>query len=177
MPSPSGRYFVDQYSTPTTAPIAVVRDGNGRTVQTVETADISRLEETGWVPPVPFEAKGRDGTTNVYGLLWFPSDFDPTATYPVIDYIYPGPQIGGVTLYNFSTSGRGNGAALAELGSIVFQVDAFGTPFRVAVSGAGNHDNRGYYYTWGEKYQGQLVKNPDGGDNFDSQANQDMPPT
>ena len=130
VPSPSGRYFVDQYSTPTTAPTAVVRDGNGRTVQTVETADISRLEETGWVPPVPFEAKGRDGTTNVYGLLWFPSNFDPDATYPVIDYIYPGPQIGGVTLYNFSTSGRGNGSALAELGFIVFQVDASGSPFR-----------------------------------------------
>ena len=237
VPSPSGRYFIDQYSTPTTAPLAVVRDQNGRVVQEVETADISRLQEAGWVPPVPFEAKGRDGVTNVYGLLWFPSNFDPEATYPVVDYIYPGPQIGGVTLYDFSTSGRGNGRALAELGFIVFQVDAFGSPFRskafhdayygnmgdnglpdhisalkelagrhpqmdlgrvgifghsgggfsstdailrypdffkVAVSGAGNHDNRGYFYTWAEKYQGQLVENPDGTDNYANQANQDL---
>ena len=236
-PAPSGRYFVDQYSTPDTPPTAVVRGRDGAVVQTIETADISRLEEAGWVPPVPFEAKGRDGVTSVYGLLWFPSDFDPQQSYPVVDYIYPGPQIGAVTRYDFSAPGRGNGRALAELGFIVFAVDAFGTPlrskafhdayygnmgdngipdhisalkelagrhpqmdlgrvgifghsgggfsstdailrwpdfFKVAVSGAGNHDNRGYHFPWGEKYQGLLVENPDGTDNYDSQANQNI---
>ncbi|MYE15887.1 MAG: prolyl oligopeptidase family serine peptidase [Gemmatimonadetes bacterium] len=236
-PAPSGRYFVDQYSTPGMAPTAVVRGRDGRIVQTIETADISRLEEAGWIPPVPFEAKGRDGTTSVYGLLWFPSDFDPAASYPVVDYIYPGPQIGAVTRYDFSAAGRGNGRALAELGFIVFAVDAFGTPlrskafhdayyanmgdngipdhisalkelagrypqmdldrvgifghsgggfsstdailrwpdfFKVAVSGAGNHDNRGYHFPWAEKYQGLLVENEDGTDNYDNQANQNL---
>ena len=235
--SPSGSYFVDQYSAPEMAPIAVVRGRDGSVVQSIENADISRLEEAGWIPPVPFEAKGRDGTTSVYGLLWFPSDFDPEASYPVVDYIYPGPQIGAVTRYDFSASGRGNGRALAELGFIVFAVDAFGTPlrskafhdayygnmgdngipdhisalkelagrypqmdldrvgifghsgggfsstdailrwpdfFKVAVSGAGNHDNRGYHFPWAEKYQGLLVENDDGTDNYDSQANQNI---
>ncbi len=236
-PSPSGRYFVDRYSTPQTAPVAVVRGTDGRVDQTIETGDISRLEETGWVPPVPFQARGRDGVTSVYGLLWFPTGFDPDKRYPVIDYIYPGPQIGAVTRYDFSASGRGNGRALAELGFIVFAVDAFGSPLRskafhdgyygdmgdnglpdhisalkelagrypqmdlsrvgifghsgggfsstdailryadfykVAVSGAGNHDNRGYHFPWGEKYQGLLTKDADGTDNYDGQANQNL---
>lgn len=235
--SPSGRYFIDSYSTPETPPVAVVRGRDGGVRLTVETADISRLEEAGWIPPVPFEARGRDGVTPVYGLLWFPSRFDATRSYPVVDYIYPGPQIGAVTRYDFSASGRGNGRALAELGFVVFAVDAFGTPMRskafhdgyygnmgdngipdhisalkelagrhpqldlgrvgilghsgggfsstdailrypdfykVAVSGAGNHDNRGYHFPWGEKYQGLLEENADGTDNYDSQANQNL---
>ncbi len=235
--SPSGRYFVNTYSTPETPPVTVVRGRDGSVRLTVETADVSRLEEAGWIPPVPFEARGRDGVTPVYGLLWFPSSFDPTQSYPVVDYIYPGPQIGAVTRYDFSAAGRGNGRALAELGFVVFAVDAFGTPmrskafhdgyygnmgdnglpdhisalkelagrhpqldlgrvgifghsgggfsstdailrypdfFKVAVSGAGNHDNRGYHFPWGEKYQGLLEENADGTDNYDSQANQNL---
>lgn len=235
--SPSGRYFLDAYSTPEAPPVAVVRGQDGDARLTVETSDISRLQEAGWVPPTPFRARGRDGTTPVYGLLWFPSNFDPTRSYPVVDYIYPGPQIGAVTRYDFSAAGRGNGRALAELGFVVFAVDAFGTPmrskafhdgyygnmgdngipdhisalkelagrhpqmdlsrvgifghsgggfsstdailrhpdfFKVAVSGAGNHDNRGYHFPWGEKYQGLLEENPDGTDNYDSQANQNL---
>jgi dipeptidyl aminopeptidase/acylaminoacyl peptidase len=235
--APSGRYFVDTYSQPDVAPVSVIRDRSGRVTQTFEEADVSRLLETGWKPATPFVAKGRDGRTDVYGLLWFPSDFDPDRRYPVIDYIYPGPQIGSVTIYDFAPAGRGNGRALAELGFIVFAVDAFGTPlrskafhdayygdmgdngipdhiaalkelalrhpqmdlervgifghsgggfsstdailrfpdfFKVAVSGAGNHDNRGYHFPWGEKYHGLLEHNPDGTDSYNRQANQDL---
>ena len=141
--SPSGRYFIDSYSTPETPPTAVVRGRDGRVAQTVETSDLSRLKEAGWIPPVPFQARGRDGVTSVYGLLWFPSNFDPAKSYPVVDYIYPGPQVGAVTRYDFSAAGRGNGRALAELGFIVFAVDAFGTPLRSKAFHDGYYGNMG----------------------------------
>jgi dipeptidyl aminopeptidase/acylaminoacyl peptidase len=75
--SPSGRFFLDTYSRRDTYPVTVVRDPDGRVLQTVETADISELLATGWQPPTPFKAKGRDGVTDVYGYLYFPTDFDP----------------------------------------------------------------------------------------------------
>jgi dipeptidyl aminopeptidase/acylaminoacyl peptidase len=232
--TPSGRWFVDTWSTRDTIPVTVLRDRDGRVVRQLEEADISRLVEAGWRPPEHFVVKARDGVTDLHGFLYFPSDFDPEERYPIIDYIYPGPQIGPIGWRNFRPDARGNPHALAELGFIVFTIDATGTPFRhkafhdvwygdmgdnglldhvvamrqlagrypqidldrvgiyghsgggfsstgailrfpdffkVAVSSAGNHDNRSYYYRWGEKYQGPLVRDEEGGDNFESQAN------
>ena len=237
IPFPSGKFFIDQYSTPDIPPISLVRSSNGEIIFEFESSDISRLIDAGWKPPLTFDVKGRDGITDLYGLLWFPSNFDPDRSYPLIDYIYPGPQVGSVTLYTFSANGRGNARALSELGFIVFAIDAFGTPmrsksfhdayyenmgdnglpdhisgikqlalkypqidlnhvgiyghsgggfsstdailrhpdfFKVAVSGAGNHDNRGYHFSWGEKYQGLLVSESDSTDNYDNQANQNI---
>ena len=74
----------------------MLRDGTGRVVMELETADVSRLEEMGWSPPRIFEYKGRDGVTTIYGLMHLPSDFDSTRAYPVVEYIYPGPFIGSV---------------------------------------------------------------------------------
>jgi dipeptidyl-peptidase 4 len=235
--SPSGRYFLDVHSRRDTVPVAVVRTPDGRPLLTAEQGDASRLLAAGWRPPVPFRAKGRDGVTDVYGYLYFPTRMDPDRKYPVVDYVYPGPQVGAVFTRGFTVGPPGHGHALAELGFIVFTVDAMGTPlrskafhdayygnmgdnglpdhisalrelalhypqmdlervgifghsgggfastdailrypdfFKVAVSSAGNHDQRGYVFAWGEKYHGLLVRTPGGGDNYDSQANQNL---
>ncbi|MEW6319735.1 MAG: DPP IV N-terminal domain-containing protein [Acidobacteriota bacterium] len=127
--SPSGKYFVDSYSTPRTAPVHVLRDADGRTVMTLETGDISRLLATGWQPPMPITVKARDGRTDLYGLLFRPTSFDPSKKYPIINNVYPGPQSGSVGTRSFAPA-RGDTQALAELGFIVVQIDGMGTPGR-----------------------------------------------
>ena len=233
--SPDGRWVVDTWSTPTTPPVTALRDARtGALVMELERADASRLVATGWRPPTPFSVKARDGETDLYGLLYRPTDFDPSRKYPILNHIYPGPQSGSVGSRDFKAA-WGDRQALAELGFIVVALDAMGTPmrsrtfheayygdmgdnglpdqvagmrqlaerhpwidldragiyghsgggfastrailaypefFKVAVSQAGNHDNRSYEDDWAEKWQGLLVENPDGTTNYDNQANQ-----
>ncbi|MEX2177479.1 MAG: DPP IV N-terminal domain-containing protein [Gemmatimonadaceae bacterium] len=127
--APSGRHFVDTYSTPTTPPVSVLRDMNGRVLLQLERADISKLLATGWKPPTPVTLKGRDGTTDIYGLLFTPTTLDSTRKYPIINYIYPGPQSGSVGSRSFSPA-RSDHQALAELGFVVVAIDGMGTPGR-----------------------------------------------
>jgi dipeptidyl aminopeptidase/acylaminoacyl peptidase len=127
--APGGRWFIDTYSTPTTPPVSVLRDLRGRVVMPLERADISRLVAAGWHPPTPITVKGRDGTTDVYGLMFTPSRLDSTAKYPIVDYIYPGPQSGSVGSRGFSAA-RSDHQALAELGFVVVAIDGMGTPGR-----------------------------------------------
>jgi len=128
--SPDGKYFVDAYSTPTKPPVTVLRDANdGRLIATVARADISRLTAAGWVAPIPFTVKARDGKTDLYGMMFKPTNFDPHKKYPIIDYIYPGPQTGSVRGYSFLPA-RGDNQSLAELGFIVVAIDGMGTPWR-----------------------------------------------
>jgi dipeptidyl aminopeptidase/acylaminoacyl peptidase len=127
--SDSGGYVVDSYSTPDVPPIAVLRDADGREVLLLEKADISRLLATGWTPPMRFTVKARDGRTDLYGLLYRPTNHDPVKKYPIVNSIYPGPQTGSVGSRTFSAS-RGDTRALAELGFIVVQIDGMGTPWR-----------------------------------------------
>jgi len=127
--SPSGRFFVDTYSTPDTPPVTLLRDADGKTLMTVEKADISRLLATGWLPPTPITVKARDGSTDLYGLLYKPTNFDPSKKYPIVNHIYPGPQTGSVGGRQFSPA-RGDAQALAELGFIVVEIDGMGTPWR-----------------------------------------------
>jgi dipeptidyl aminopeptidase/acylaminoacyl peptidase len=241
--SESAEYFSDVYSTPNTAPVSVVRSTTGETQLVLEETDIDPLITSGWVAPIPFIIKARDQITDLYGLLYKPSNFDETKTYPVLNYLYPGPQSGSVGTRSFRAS-RNDKQSLAELGFIVVELDAMGTPgrsksfhdayyadmgdnglpdqiegirqlgadnpwmdlgrvgiwghsgggfastagilrypdfYKVAVSGAGNHDNRNYEDDWGEKWQGLLEtypeNNPDEGvpvvtTNYDNQANQ-----
>ncbi len=231
-PSPSGRYFVDEYSHFRQPSVTVVRSVDGSEVMTLEEADITPLEQSHWTLPEPFTVKARDGETDLYGLLYKPSHFDPEASYPIVINIYPGPQIGSVGTRSFSPVRRGQTHALAELGFIVIQVDALGTPlrsksfhtawygdmsdngiedqiaavrqlaerfpwidadragiyghsgggyatmsallrfpgvFKAGVASAGNMDNRGYTYYWGEKYQGPREVDGDH-DTFSNQA-------
>jgi dipeptidyl aminopeptidase/acylaminoacyl peptidase len=127
--SPDGKFFVDSYSTPAVPPVTVLRDISGRILQTLEKADISRLMATGWRPPTQVTMKARDGKTDIYGLMFTPSSLDSTKKYPIIDYIYPGPQSGSVGPRSFSPA-RGDHQALAELGFVVVAIDGMGTPGR-----------------------------------------------
>ena len=232
--SPDGCYFVDTYSTPVMPPVSVLRNEKGRKLLTLEEADISRLAAQGWQPPVPIKVKARDSQTDIYGLMYKPTHFNPVKKYPILNYVYPGPQTGSVGSRSFSPA-RSDKQSLAELGFIVVEVDAMGTPgrsksfhafyygnmgdnglpdqmaaikelagryawmdldrvgiwghsgggfastdailrypefYKVAVSGAGNHDNRNYEDDWAEKWQGLLETYPDGTTNYDNQANQ-----
>jgi dipeptidyl aminopeptidase/acylaminoacyl peptidase len=127
--SPDGRHVVDTYSTPTTPPVTVLRDAAGRVVQTLERADVSRLVASGWKAPTPVRMKARDGKTDIYGLMYTPSNLDSTKKYPIINHIYPGPQSGSVGTRSFSPA-RGDNQAVAELGFVVVEIDGMGTPGR-----------------------------------------------
>ncbi len=128
--SPDGRTVVDAYSRPEVPPVLVLRDAaTGRVSATLARGDVSRLVATGWTAPVPFTTKARDGRTDLYGLLYRPTAFDAARRYPVVVNVYPGPQVGSVGSRSFSPV-RGDARAMAELGFVVVQLDALGTPLR-----------------------------------------------
>ena len=127
--SPSENYFVDSYSQPNVPPVTVLRDMNGKLITQLEKADVSRLAATGWKPPTPITVKAHDGKTDIYGLMFTPTHFDPKKKYPVIDYIYPGPQGGSVGSWSFIAS-RGDHQSLAELGFIVVLIEGTSNPLR-----------------------------------------------
>ena len=123
------RYLVDVYSKVDTPPVAVLRDARtGRKIMPLERADISRLEANGWRAPEVFSAKGRDGKTDIWGVIYRPTNFDPSRKYPVVEYIYSGP--GGQHVPKSFSSYNWWMTSLAELGFIVVQVDGMSTSFR-----------------------------------------------
>ncbi len=127
--SPSDAYFVDTYSKPDVPPVSVLRNLEGKLLVTLEKTDVSRLLATGWRPPTPFSVKAHDGKTDIYGLLFTPEKMDPGKKYPIVDYIYPGPQGGSVGSWSFAAS-RGDNQALAELGFIVVEIEGTSNPYR-----------------------------------------------
>jgi dipeptidyl aminopeptidase/acylaminoacyl peptidase len=127
--SPAEDYFVDTWSKPDVPPVSVLRNLQGKVVVPLEKEDISRLVATGWKPPIPFSVKAHDGVTDIYGLLFTPEKLDPSRKYPIVDYIYPGPQGGSVGSWSFAAS-RGDNQALAELGFIVVEIEGTSNPYR-----------------------------------------------
>ncbi len=127
--SPNGKYFIDSYSQPDVPAVYEVRDTKGKLITTLEKMDISRLEATGWKPPTSFTVKSADNLWDLYGLLFKPTKMSASTKYPVIVYIYPGPQGGSVGAWNFS-SARRDCQALAELGFIVVQLEGSCNPKR-----------------------------------------------
>lgn len=127
--SPTKRYIYDTYSRMDLPPKSVVRDGaTGRVLATLEEMDLSKLKELGWKPAEPFSVKAADGVTELYGNIIKPFDFDSTKKYPVVHYVYPGPQTEAVTT-GFSVGG--GQMQLAQLGFIVVQVGhRGGSPLR-----------------------------------------------
>jgi dipeptidyl aminopeptidase/acylaminoacyl peptidase len=127
--SPMGKFIVDTYSKPNVPPVTVLRNMQGKQIAELETTDVSKLEATGWKPVIPFSVKAHDGTTDIYGLMWVPKNLDPAKKYPVIDYIYPGPQGGSIGSWGFAAASRDNNA-LAELGFIVIAIEGTSNPLR-----------------------------------------------
>jgi len=126
--SPDKTCFTDTWSRVDEAPVTVVRrSSDGSVVTRIEQADISRLVATGWKKPIIFSAKGRDGQTDIWGIIILPTNFDPNNKYPVIENIYAGPHSSFVPK-SFST--QGGMQMYAELGFVVVQIDGMGTSNR-----------------------------------------------
>ena len=128
-PSPNWNYFVTTYSTINNAPISILKDRNGKTLFQLSSSNTDELKTNGWQEPIEFNVKARDEKTDLYGLLFLPSNYKKNEKYPVLNYIYPGPQSGSVGNYSFMVARR-DFQALAELGFVVVAVDAMGTPGR-----------------------------------------------
>jgi dipeptidyl-peptidase-4 len=225
--APSGDYFVETVTTPDKPSRTVLRDRDGRLVATVENADASHMPSW-WRWPKPVKMIAADGKTEIYGLVFRPSDFDPHEKYPVIDVVYGGPQVSFVpeTFFSF---GYADAASLAELGFVTTIIDGRGTTergrafhvesyrkletasnlkdhisairqlaaadptidlsrvgitgisaggymtaigmfrfpefYKVGVAASGNYDQRVFWGTWGERYEGYPV-----GDYYNRQA-------
>ena len=123
--SPDKQYFLDVYSTVNQLPVSIIgKTSDGKKVMDIEQTDASRYIAAGFSMPEVFHAKGRDGLTDIWGVVFRPSDFDPSKRYPIIENIYAGPQDSFVPK-TFSASGEMQ--SMAELGFIVVQIDGMGT--------------------------------------------------
>ena len=123
------KYFVDSYSTPSTPPTTVLREtSTGNVLMELEKSDISKLIKKGFTKTKVFTAKGRDGKTDIWGNVYYPSNYDSTKTYPVIEYIYAGPHSSFVRKsflpYRYWVS------EVVELGFVVVSIDGMGTSNR-----------------------------------------------
>ena len=121
--SSDGKYYVDTYSRLDLPPVmGLRRSSDASLVMTVDKADDTRLVAAGWKPAEPFHAKGRDGKTDIWGVIWRPANFEPGKKYPVVEDIYAGPQ-GSFVPKDFTTRVE----PLTELGFVVAQIDGMGT--------------------------------------------------
>jgi dipeptidyl aminopeptidase/acylaminoacyl peptidase len=126
--SPDSSFYVDAYSRVDLAPVAELRrTSDGSVVMELERADASALVKAGWKAPEVFVAKGRDGTTDIWGVIYRPTNFDPAKKYPVIENIYAGPQ-GSFVPKSFQAFNQMQ--AQADIGFIVVQIDGMGTNYR-----------------------------------------------
>jgi dipeptidyl aminopeptidase/acylaminoacyl peptidase len=227
--APSGDYFVETVSTADHPGNTVIRDRTGKLITTLETADTSNMPKW-WRWPTPARFVAADGKTEISGVVFRPSDYDSHQRYPVIDYIYGGPQVSYVPKA-FDDLTYLDPASIAELGFVVVIVDGRGTTqrsrafhtesygrvetasnvedhiaavrqlaerdpaidasrvgitgfsgggymtasamlrfpdfYKVGIAGSGNHDQRLFWNTWGERYEGYPVQ-----DRYAQQANQ-----
>jgi dipeptidyl-peptidase-4 len=132
----SGRYFVDNSSRVNTAPASVLYDAQGAETMPLEKVDVTPLLDAGYKFPEPFKVKADDGITDLYGVMYKPFDFDPGKKYPIVEYVYPGPQTESVTQV---FTPKSNNIALANLGFIVIEVGNRG----------GNPHRSKWYHTFG----------------------------
>jgi dipeptidyl-peptidase 4 len=226
--APSGGYFVETVTTASTTAKTVLRDREGELIATVEDGNVSRMPLF-WRWPQTVSLTAADGKTEISGIVFKPSDYDEAKKYPVIDYIYGGPQVAYVPT-GFAYEAYLEAASLAELGFVTVMIDGRGTAqrsrafhtasygkaetasnlddhiagirqlstadpaidasrvgiigfsaggymtasamlrypdfFKVGVAASGNHDQRLFWNTWGERYEGYPV-----GENYQQQAN------
>ena len=117
--SDSNRYFVDNSSRVNTSPRSELRDGLGGLLLELETTDLTRLAEAGYKFPDMFKVKADDGITDLFGVMYKPFDFDASRKYPIIAFVYPGPQTESVTK---TFSPKSQNVALAQFGFVVIEV-------------------------------------------------------
>lgn len=124
-------YFVDNYSRVDMPAKSVLRDAKGRVVMELEETDISRMVEAGWKMPAVFTVKAADDVTDLYGVMWKPFDFDPAKKYPIIAYVYPGPQVEPFPISFTLTGSRARTVPLAQVGFVVIAMgQRGGSPLR-----------------------------------------------
>jgi len=131
--SDDAKFFVSNYSRVDATPEVALFDATGRQVMHLHQADLSQLLAAGYQFPTPFKVKAADGVTDLYGYMYKPYDFDSTKVYPIIDYVYPGPQVEGnneAWSKGFTRTDR-----LAQIGFIV-----------ITVGQRGGHPNRSKWY-------------------------------
>src|SRR5215813_8948050 len=134
--SDSGRYFIDSFSRVDSAPKSVMYDGSGGAAMPLEGVDMGPLMQAGFKFPEPFKVKADDGITDLYGVMYKPFDFDPNKKYPIIAYVYPGPQTESVTKI---FSPRSNQVLMANMGFIMIEIGNRG----------GNPHRSKWYHTFG----------------------------
>ncbi len=117
--SENGGYFVSNFSRVNTTPASALYDADGRQIMELEVADFSQLLAAGYQFPEPYKVKSADGVTDLYGVMYRPFDFDPSKQYPIVEYVYPGPQTESVSKF-FSTNA--SETALAQFGMIVVTI-------------------------------------------------------
>ena len=127
------KYFVENFSRVNTAPKSVLFDNTGRKIMDLEACDLSRLMDAGYKFPQPFKVKADDGITDLYGVMYKPFDFDSTKKYPIIEYVYPGPQTESVS--KAFSRGMDKTDRLAQVGFIV-----------ITVGNRGGHPARSKWY-------------------------------
>jgi dipeptidyl aminopeptidase/acylaminoacyl peptidase len=129
--SSAGSFFVDSYSSLAQPHTVELRGTDGTLIKRLGQASTAPLEAVGYTPPEPFRVKAVDGTTDLYGVLYRPTDFDSTKRYPIVDYIYAGPFLTvHQTTYAPATAMHRIAASLAQMGFVVAMLDARGTPGR-----------------------------------------------
>jgi dipeptidyl aminopeptidase/acylaminoacyl peptidase len=139
--SDSGRYFVDTFSRVNTAPQSILVDNSGASMMPLESVDIGPLMAAGYKFPEPFKVKADDGITDLYGVMYKPFDFDPGKRYPIIEYVYPGPQQESVTktFSVKSATAANNQMFMANFGFIMIEIGNRG----------GNPHRSKWYHTFG----------------------------
>ena len=131
------RFIVDNYSRINTIPTTVLLDNNGNKVMDLQESDFSQLFANGYKFPELFTVKAADGVTDLYGVMYKPFNFDSTKVYPIVDYVYPGPQVEAVYYPFTRMSPRTD--RLAQAGFIV-----------ISVGQRGGHPSRSkWYHNWG----------------------------
>ena len=129
--SPSREHFVDNFSRVDEPARALLMDARGDLVMDLETCDVTRLAEAGYKAPEVFHVKAADGETDLWGVMYKPSDFDPDRKYPIITFVYPGPQDELVPLTYMG--GLSNNAHLAQYGFIVVHAGNRGGSYKRSV--------------------------------------------
>ena len=140
--SPDFNFMIDVYSQPNVPSVTVLRDIKGKKIEELGRTDIARLIAKGWKAPDVVKLIAADGKTDIYGLVFTPTKIETGKKYPVVDYIYPGPQGGGVGSWSFSAA-RGDHQALAELGFIVVVIEGTSNPMRSKSYHDMNYGNMG----------------------------------